>query len=82
MRLPASTRSTAGKTRRFTVLARCPRGSPRRHGMGGRASAVPPDTVACGQAGLGAHDAQRLAGAVPHRLLERGLTVPPLAIAA
>ena len=51
------------------------------HG-GVRQPALTIGVAACGQAGLGSHDAQRLAGAVPHRLLERGLTVPPLAIAA
>jgi protein-tyrosine phosphatase len=51
------------------------------HG-GVRQPALTIGVAACGQAGLGSHDAQRLAGAVPHRLLERGLAVPPLAIAA
>jgi hypothetical protein len=51
------------------------------HG-GARQPALTMGLAACGQAGLGAHDAQRLAGAVPHRLLERGLAVPPLAVAA
>jgi protein-tyrosine phosphatase len=51
------------------------------HG-GVRQPALTIGVAACGQAGLGAHDAQRLAGAVPHRLLERGLAVPPLAVAA
>jgi protein-tyrosine phosphatase len=51
------------------------------HG-GRRQPALTLGVAACGQAGLGAHDAQRLAGAVPHRLLERGLAVPPLAVAA
>ena len=51
------------------------------HG-GVRQPALTIGVAACGQAGLGSHDAQRLAGAVPHRLLERGLAVPPLAVAA
>jgi hypothetical protein len=38
--------------------------------------------AACGQAGLSAHDAHRLVGSTPHRLLERGLSVPALAVAA
>ena len=45
------------------------------HG-GVRQPALTIGVAACGQAGLSAHDAQRLAGAVPHRLLERGLHVP------
>jgi protein-tyrosine phosphatase len=51
------------------------------HG-GRRQPALTLGVAACGQAGLGAHDAQRLASAVPHRLLERGLAVSPLAVAA
>jgi protein-tyrosine phosphatase len=51
------------------------------HG-GVRQPALTIGVAACGQAGLGAHDAQRLAGAVPHRLLERGLVVPSVALAA
>jgi hypothetical protein len=38
--------------------------------------------AACGQAGLSGHDAQRLVGSTPHRLLERGLHVPAQALAA
>lgn len=51
------------------------------HG-GVRQPALTIGVAACGQAGLSSHDAQRLAGTVPHRLLERGLAVPPLALAA
>ena len=52
------------------------------HG-GVRQPALTIGVAACGQAGLGAHDAQRLVGAVPHRLLERGLAaVPSVALAA
>ena len=51
------------------------------HG-GRRQPALTLGVAACGQAGLSAHDAQRLVGSVPHRLLERGLAVPPLALAA
>src|SRR3954453_2409976 len=51
------------------------------HG-GVRQPALTLGVAAGGPAGLGAHDAQRLAGAVPHRMLERGLAVPPLALAA
>jgi protein-tyrosine phosphatase len=51
------------------------------HG-GVRQPALTIGVAACGQAGLTAYDAQRLAASVPHRLLERGLTVPPLAVAA
>jgi protein-tyrosine phosphatase len=51
------------------------------HG-GQRQPALTLGVAACGQAGLNSHDAQRLAGAVPHRLLERGLAVPAFAIAA
>jgi protein-tyrosine phosphatase len=48
------------------------------HG-GRRQPALSIAVAACGQAGLGSHDAQRLVGSTPHRLLERGLTVPALA---
>ncbi|MEA2431571.1 MAG: protein-tyrosine phosphatase [Thermoleophilaceae bacterium] len=51
------------------------------HG-GRRQPALTLGVAACGQAGLSSHDAQRLVGAVPHRLLERGLAVPALAVAA
>ena len=34
--------------------------------------------AACGQVGMNRHDAQRLIGSTPHRLLERGLHVPAL----
>ena len=51
------------------------------HG-GRRQPALTLAVAACGQAGLSSHDAQRLVGAVPHRLLERGLAVPALAVAA
>jgi tyrosine-protein phosphatase YwqE len=51
------------------------------HG-GRRQPALTLGVAACGQAGLNSHDAQRLVGAVPHRLLERGLAVPALAVAA
>src|SRR3954454_14687839 len=51
------------------------------HG-GVRQPALTLGVAACGQAGLGAHDAQRLVGAVPHRLLERGLAAPTVALAA
>jgi protein-tyrosine phosphatase len=48
------------------------------HG-GRRQPALTMAVAACGQAGLSAHDAQRLVGSTPHRLLERGLAVPALA---
>ncbi|MEA2441796.1 MAG: protein-tyrosine phosphatase [Thermoleophilaceae bacterium] len=51
------------------------------HG-GRRQPALTLAVAACGQAGLGSHDAQRLVGSTPHRLLERGLSVPALAVAA
>jgi protein-tyrosine phosphatase len=51
------------------------------HG-GRRQPALTLAVAACGQAGLGSHDAQRLVGSTPHRLLERGLSVPELALAA
>jgi protein-tyrosine phosphatase len=51
------------------------------HG-GRRQPALTLAVATCGQAGLSSHDAQRLVGAVPHRLLERGLAVPALAAAA
>jgi tyrosine-protein phosphatase YwqE len=51
------------------------------HG-GRRQPALTLGVAACGQAGLSSHDAQRLVGAVPHRLLERGLVTPELALAA
>src|SRR3954469_7424604 len=49
---------------------------------GVRQPALTMGLAACGQAGVSSHDAQRLAGAVPHRLLERGLAVPAAALAA
>lgn len=51
------------------------------HG-GVRQPALTIGVAACGQAGFNAHDAQRLVGTVPHRLLERGLAVPSVALAA
>jgi protein-tyrosine phosphatase len=52
------------------------------HG-GRRQPALTLAVAACGQAGLSAHDAGRLVGSTPHRLLERGLAVPGVpAIAA
>lgn len=51
------------------------------HG-GRRQPALTLGVAACGQAGMSAHDAQRLVGSTPHRLLERGLVVPALAVAA
>src|SRR3954467_2079287 len=42
------------------------------HG-GRRQPALTLGVAACGQAGLSAHDATRLVGSTPHRLLERGL---------
>jgi protein-tyrosine phosphatase len=51
------------------------------HG-GRRQPALTLAVAACGQAGLSAHDATRLVGATPHRLLERGLHVPAHALAA
>jgi protein-tyrosine phosphatase len=51
------------------------------HG-GRRQPALTLAVAACGQAGLTAHDATRLVGSTPHRLLERGLHVPALAAAA
>jgi protein-tyrosine phosphatase len=51
------------------------------HG-GRRQPALTLAVAACGQAGITAHDAQRLVGSTPHRLLERGLAVPALAAAA
>lgn len=48
------------------------------HG-GRRQPALTLAVAACGQAGVGAHEAWRLVGATPHRLLERGLQVPALA---
>jgi protein-tyrosine phosphatase len=51
------------------------------HG-GRRQPALTLGVAACGQAGLSSHDAQRLVGAVPHRLLERGLAAPAAALAA
>ena len=51
------------------------------HG-GRRQPALTLGVAACGQAGLSSHDAQRLVGAVSHRLLERGLAVPAMAVAA
>jgi protein-tyrosine phosphatase len=51
------------------------------HG-GRRQPALTLGVAACGQAGLSSHDAQRLVGSTPHRLLERGLSVPAFAVAA
>ena len=51
------------------------------HG-GRRQPALTLAVAACGQAGLSSHDAQRLVGSTPHRLLERGLHVPAPALAA
>jgi protein-tyrosine phosphatase len=52
------------------------------HG-GRRQPALTLAVAAAAQAGLREHDARRLVGATPHRLLERGLHVPaPLATAA
>ena len=51
------------------------------HG-GRRQPALTLAVAACGQAGLNSHEAQRLVGSTPHRLLERGLNVPVLAVAA
>jgi protein-tyrosine phosphatase len=51
------------------------------HG-GRRQPALTLGVAACGQAGVSGHEAQRLVGSVPHRLLERGLAVPPVALAA
>src|SRR3954467_13508042 len=51
------------------------------HG-GRRQPALTLALAACGQAGVAPHDAQRLVGATPHRLLERGLHVPAAALAA
>jgi len=51
------------------------------HG-GRRQPALTFGVAACGQAGVTGHDAQRLAAATPHRLLERGLHVPAPALAA
>jgi protein-tyrosine phosphatase len=52
------------------------------HG-GRRQPALTLAVAAAGQAGLREHDARRLVGATPHRLLERGLQVPqPVAAAA
>jgi protein-tyrosine phosphatase len=51
------------------------------HG-GRRQPALTLALAACGQAGLTPHEAQRLVGATPHRLLERGLAVPALPVAA
>ncbi len=51
------------------------------HG-GRRQPALTIGVAACGQAGLTAREAQRLVAGTPHRLLERGLVVPPLAVAA
>src|SRR3954447_20236722 len=51
------------------------------HG-GRRQPALTLALAACGQAGVAPQDAQRLVGATPHRLLERGLRVPAPALAA
>jgi protein-tyrosine phosphatase len=51
------------------------------HG-GRRQPALTLGVGACGQAGMSAREAQRLVGSTPHRLLERGLVVPALAVAA
>jgi protein-tyrosine phosphatase len=51
------------------------------HG-GRRQPALTLGVAACGQAGMRPHDAQRLVSSTPHRLLERGLVVPALAVAA
>jgi protein-tyrosine phosphatase len=51
------------------------------HG-GRRQPALTLAVAACGQAGLSAHDATRLVGSAPHRLLERGLHVPAQALVA
>jgi protein-tyrosine phosphatase len=51
------------------------------HG-GRRQPALTMAVAACGQAGLSAQDATRLVASAPHRLLERGLHVPALAVAA
>jgi protein-tyrosine phosphatase len=52
------------------------------HG-GRRQPALTLAVAAAGQAGLSEHDARRLVGATPHRLIERGLHVPvPVATAA
>jgi protein-tyrosine phosphatase len=51
------------------------------HG-GRRQPALTLAVAACGQAGVTPHDAQRLVGTAPHRLLERGLQVPAPALAA
>src|SRR3954453_12903900 len=51
------------------------------HG-GGRQPALTLALAACGQAGMGTHDAQRLVAATPHRLLERGLHVVTPSLAA
>jgi protein-tyrosine phosphatase len=51
------------------------------HG-GRRQPALTIGVAACGQAGMSAHDARRLVGSTPHRLLERGLSVPVPALAA
>src|SRR3954447_23744799 len=51
------------------------------HG-GRRQPALTLAVAACGQAGLSSHDATRLVGSTPHRLLERGLHVPAQALAA
>jgi protein-tyrosine phosphatase len=50
------------------------------HG-GRRQPALTLAVAACGQTGIGEHDARRFVGATPHRLLERGLALPALAIA-
>jgi protein-tyrosine phosphatase len=50
------------------------------HG-GRRQPALTLAVAACGQAGVGPHDARRLVGSTPQRLLERGLRVPALAAA-
>jgi hypothetical protein len=47
------------------------------HG-GRRQPALTMAVAACGQAGMNGHDAQRLVGSTPHRLLERGLPVSAL----
>jgi protein-tyrosine phosphatase len=51
------------------------------HG-GRRQPALTMGVAACGQAGLSSHDATRLVSSAPHRLLERGLVVPALPVAA
>jgi protein-tyrosine phosphatase len=50
------------------------------HG-GRRQPALTLAVAAAGQAGLSSHDVRRMVGSTPHQLLERGLSVPALALA-